>query len=60
MYYIYTLDSHEAYGPFTSKHRAQFYAVYESFKSYQVLPDSVMQQQPYHLTSLRLVPEEYR
>lgn len=35
--YIYTLDSHDCYGPFSSGYDAMFWANSHEFTSYQVL-----------------------
>lgn len=59
MFYLWKLDSHELYGPFTERPRAHAYAQKKQFGPYQVWSDSKCQNicDP---GSIRLVPNEDR
>lgn len=59
MVFIWTLDSHELLGPFTSRDKAHGYAKAHNRTSYQLKTDSLCQQQHIH-TTLILVPTEWR
>ena len=50
VYYIYTLDSHDCYGRFTSLADAHAYAGEHYLRSYQILPKP-----PYESTVVHLV-----
>ena len=54
MYFVFTLGSHEAFGPFTSRERAHLWAR-SHVGAYQVLVDGKAQQYC-ETASLRLVP----
>jgi hypothetical protein len=59
MWFIWTLDSHELLGPFTTQNRAHLYALKNSRTSYQLQRDAICQQRHIHQT-LTLVPCEDR
>ncbi|SHH47199.1 hypothetical protein SAMN05444169_7622 [Bradyrhizobium erythrophlei] len=43
VHFIYTLDSHDCYGPFGSQDNAKTWAIRRGFKSYQILTHTPFQ-----------------
>lgn len=57
MFYVLTLDSHDLYGPFTTRSKASTYGA--RFSTWQILTDAQCQREGLQ-HNLRLVPQAER